>query len=511
MKRCMLLLLLAFPMLASADVTFYAKCDFKGPGVALAPGDYTAREMLEFGIPQDSISAVDVPRGLTVTLYENDLFKGRYGTLKRSDPCLKNDRFDDVVSSLSIRESFEITTPVAEVETRSNAGVTLYTECGFKGRSAIVGDGNYNLAQLKKLGIPDNTISSVKVAEGYSATLYENDFLRGRSGRIVQNLDCLQNARFDDAVSSVAVVRSADAAPEKPKPVAVAQSPITLYSECNYKGRAINVEEGEFTTDGLRKLGVANNSISSIRVSAGYQVELFENDFYRGSSGTLRQNDNCLIDDRFNDTISSLVVSRDPRAVAEAEASAKVEDNRIGVTVFGHCNFKGGSVKLKVGQYDVDGLKAVRIKDNVISSFKVEKGFQVTMYDSPDFTGQGKVFTENDNCLDDDRLNEAVSSLIVEPLQVVKADNPLTQILKPTIAVSNNDMAAVDKALNCVKQYVDRGLCDSHRWANISRRCTLAGVELMTDGYLRGHVDAGNCKTEYWDELSRRVANPAQR
>ena len=302
-----------------------------------------------------------------------------------------------------------------------------------------------------------------------------------------------------------------EAVAEKPKPVAVPTSAITLYADCNYKGRAINLQEGEFTTTKLRELGVANNSISSIRVSAGFQVELFENDFYRGSSGTLRQNDNCLVDDRFNDTISSLVVSRDPRAAAEAEVAATVKDNRVGVTVFGHCNFKGGSVKLKVGKYDVDALAAARIKDNVISSFKVEKGFQVTMYDSGDFTGQGKVFTENDNCLDDDRLNEAVSSVVVEPLQEVKATTQLTQINTPTVLSSDNDMAAVNRALECVEQYVSRGLCDSHRWANISQRCDLAKIDLMTDGFLRGHVDAGNCKTEYWDELSRRVANPQQR
>jgi len=306
-------------------------------------------------------------------------------------------------------------------------------------------------------------------------------------------------------------VRSADAVQQKPKPVAAAQSPITLYTECNYRGRAINVAEGEFTTDMLQKLGIANNSISSIRVSAGFQVELFENDFYRGSSGTLRQNDSCLIDDRFNDTISSLVVSKDPRAVAQAEETAAAVDTRVGVTVFGHCNYKGGSVKLRVGEYDVDALAAARIKDNVISSFKVEKGFQVTMYDSADFTGQGKVFTANDTCLDDDRLNEAVSSLKVEPLQVVKTNEPLAQIVKPSLATTENDLVVVNKALDCVKQYVSRGLCDSHRWANISKRCTLEKSELMTDGYLRGHVDAGNCKMEYWDELSRRVANPALR
>jgi Leucine-rich repeat (LRR) protein len=507
MKRY-LLLLLALPLYASADVTFYSKCDYKGPGVALAPGDYTAREMLQFGIPQDSISAVDVPRGLTVTLYENDLFKGRYGTLKRSDPCLTNDRFDDIVSSISIRETFEVTTPsVAAQETRSNAGVTVYTECDYKGRSAILGEGDYNLAQLKKLGIINNSMSSLKVAEGYSVTLYENDFLRGRAGRLAQDHSCLERDNFGDVVSSVSVVRDTSKPVVTPKPVAIKKSAITLYAECDYQGRSVNIDEGEYTTANLAELGLANNSISSIRVSEGFQVELFENDFYRGSSGTLRQNDNCLIDDRFNDTISSLVVSVDPRAAKPTQTV----DNRIGTTVFGHCNYKGGSVKLKVGKYDVDALAALRIKDNVISSFKVEKGFQVTMYDEPDFTGQGKVFTGNDQCLDDDRLNEKVSSLVVEPMQVAAQEKTLTQLQKPTVLSNENELSSMNTALECVEQYVSRGLCDSHRWANISQRCGLANVELMTDGYLRGHVDAGNCKSQYWDELARRVANPQLR
>jgi len=465
MKRCMLLFLLAFPMFASADVTFYSKCDYKGPGVA---------------------------------------------TLKRSDPCLKNDRFDDVVSSISIRETFEITTPTASVEQRSNSGITLYTECDFKGRSAVLGDGDYNLAQLSKLGITNNTVSSVKVPEGYSVKLFENDFLRGRAGRLVQDHTCLSRDNFDDIVSSVQVVRDANAPVQKPAVVAVPDSAITLYSECNYRGKAIHLQEGEYTTTNLQKLGLANNTISSIRVSDGFQVELFENDFYRGASGTLRQNDNCLVDDRFNDTISSLVVSKDPYAVAEAKEAAAAKDTRVGVTVFGHCNYKGGSVKLRVGEYDLAALNKARIKDNVISSFKVEKGFQVTLHDSDDMSDRGKVFTENDSCLDDDRLNEKVSSLVVAPIAAVKKETQLTQIAVPTAAVESNEIE-VTKALACVEQYVGRGLCDSHRWANISKRCSLEQSPLMTDGYLRGHVDAGNCKPEYWDELSRRVANPRLR
>jgi len=511
MKRCLLFLLLVFPLYASADVTFYSECDYKGSGVALAPGDYTARELLQFGISQNSISAVDVPRGLTVTLYENDFFRGRYGTLKRSDPCLENDRFDDVVSSVSIRESFEVTEPAVQTESRASAGVTVYAECGFKGRSASLGEGDYNLAQLEKVGIINNVISSVKVADGYTVTLFENDFLRGRAGSLQQDHDCLARDNFDDIVSSLSVARNVDALVNQPIPAAVPTSAVVLYTECNYGGRAINLDEGEFTATRLKELGLENNSISSIRVTEGFQVELFENDFYRGASGTLRQNDDCLVDDRFNDTISSLVVSADPRAVKQAEVSAATVDNRIAVKVFGHCGYKGGSVELKAGKYDLDALAAVRVTDNAISSFRIENGFQITLFDAPDLSGRGKVFTANDSCLDDDNLNEKVSSLLIEPLVAVKADRNFTQLKKPAILSSENELASVNRALECVEQYVARGLCESHRWASISERCGLAPIALLTDGYLRGHVDAGNCKTEYWDELSRRVANPRLR
>lgn len=511
MKRCLLLLMLAFPLCASADVTFYSKCDYKGPGVALAPGDYTAREMLQFGITQDSISAVDVPRGLTVTLYEDDRFGGRYGTLKRSDPCLENDRFSDVVSSVSIRETFEVTEPALKTEARASVGVTVFTECGFKGRSATFGEGDYNLAQLKKLGIINNVVSSVKVADGYTVTLFDNDFLRGRSGSLQQDHDCLARDKFDDLVSSLSVLRNVGAVAKKPKPVAVPASAITVFTQCNYGGKAINLNEGEFTTTKLQELGLENNSISSIRVTEGFQVELFENDFYRGSSGTLRQNDDCLVDDRFNDTISSLVVSADARAVKQAKALAAAPDKRVGITVFGHCNYKGGSVKLRVGRYDIDALAAESITDNVISSFKIEKGFQVTLYDSPDLSGSGKAFFANDTCLDDDKLNEKVSSLMIEPIKVKKAEGKFKQLNKPAVLSSNGDIASLSRALGCVEKYVARDLCESHRWANISQSCGLDSIDLMKDGYLKGHVDAGNCKTAHWEELSRRVANPRLR
>ena len=92
-----------------------------------------------------------------------------------------------------------------------------------------------------------------------------------------------------------------------------------------------------------------------------------------------------------------------------------------------------------------------------------------------------------------------------------KPELNLKQFDKPSVLSSTNDLTSLSNALECVQQYVARDLCESHRWSNISKRCGLDDIDLMVDGYLKGHVDAGNCKTEYWQELSRRVANPRLR
>lgn len=508
MNKWFLLLVILLPLPVFADVTVYPECDYRGAGVSLAPGDYSARELTQFGISENSISSIDVERGYAITVYEHDLWIGRNGSLRRSDPCLTNDRFDDIISSLTVRVTFdESDTPVvtdAAAQSRGDA-ITLYSECNYRGRSASLAEGEYNLADLVKQGIDNNTVSSVRVPDGFTITLYENDFLRGRAGRLTTDDECLTNDRFDDVVSSVAVRRDASSAGTiTTAPVAPANNPaIILYGNCEYGGTAIGLEAGEYTSAQLAELGVANNTVSSIAVSEGWQVELFENDFFRGTSGTLRQNDNCLVDDRFNDQISSVIVSRNPKAPRQPITQP------VAATVFAYCNYKGGSAKLTPGHYDQRALAKLGVGDNVVSSLKIADGYTVTLYDDPAFGGRGRKISTNDDCLDDEGLNDLVSSLVVEAV-AVGSTGSLTE-LPPPKQTNPLDYSAVDEALACVEQYVERDICDSQRWRDMTTRCKLEDVALMTDGYLRGHVEAGNCKTKYWSELSRRVANPRLR
>lgn len=79
--------------------TFYYHCWYDGPSSQLGRGNY---DMNQMGLPNDSISSVRVPAGLTVVLYEHAGFQGRSVTLTSDAVCLVNNGFNDQTSSIRI-------------------------------------------------------------------------------------------------------------------------------------------------------------------------------------------------------------------------------------------------------------------------------------------------------------------------------------------------------------------------------------------------------------------------
>ena len=84
---------------------------------------------------------------------------------------------------------------------------------------------------------------------------------------------------------------------------------VTLYQHCNYGGYAVSLNEGSYTLGQLQALGVSNDDISSLKIESGYQVTMYQNDGFTGNTVVKTGDDACLVDDGFNDDISSLVVS----------------------------------------------------------------------------------------------------------------------------------------------------------------------------------------------------------
>lgn len=83
----------------------------------------------------------------------------------------------------------------------------------------------------------------------------------------------------------------------------------TVYRDCNYAGGGVALPEGRYTLSQLQARGVLNDDVSSLRVNAGYQVTLYQNDNFGGASLTKTADTSCLIADGFNDRASSVVVA----------------------------------------------------------------------------------------------------------------------------------------------------------------------------------------------------------
>lgn len=84
----------------------------------------------------------------------------------------------------------------------------------------------------------------------------------------------------------------------------------TIYQHCNYDGYAVGLNAGSYSFAQLNALGIADNDISSIRVQPGYRVTLYEHDGFGGTSVVKTSDDTCLVDDSFNDKLTSIVVEQ---------------------------------------------------------------------------------------------------------------------------------------------------------------------------------------------------------
>ena len=87
--------------------------------------------------------------------------------------------------------------------------VTMYKEPGYSGVSGVFVPGEYHIADMVKRGISNRSISSMKVPDGYSVTVYTEDECEGNSNEITGDID-LSNRRkgdqqLDDLISSFVV------------------------------------------------------------------------------------------------------------------------------------------------------------------------------------------------------------------------------------------------------------------------------------------------------------------
>lgn len=84
---------------------------------------------------------------------------------------------------------------------------------------------------------------------------------------------------------------------------------VKVFQHCNYGGYVANLNVGSYTMSQLQALGVANDDVSSIQVQAGYKITAYWDNNFTGATLVKTGNDDCLVDDGWNDKITSVVVA----------------------------------------------------------------------------------------------------------------------------------------------------------------------------------------------------------
>jgi len=167
---------------------------------------------------------------------------------------------------------------------------------------------------------------------------------------------------------------------------------IRIFANENYGGKQQQfLIPGEYLTFPL----VGNDQISSIKITTGYEVELFEHQQHKGKSIILKHDVPRLNFYDFNDRTSSIIIreaSPDPPA-----------------TIYDKAEYRGVFKELPVGSYAKGNL--FPLDDNAISSIKIDANYSAYLYQDDNFSGKFIRLDRNIDRLDTYDFNDRISSI----------------------------------------------------------------------------------------------------
>ena len=83
---------------------------------------------------------------------------------------------------------------------------------------------------------------------------------------------------------------------------------LTLFQHINFTGWLADFTVGSYTAANIIAAGGLNNDASSLIIKPGYQVTFFEHDNFQGASLVKTATDSTLVDDGWNDRVSSMII-----------------------------------------------------------------------------------------------------------------------------------------------------------------------------------------------------------
>ena len=83
---------------------------------------------------------------------------------------------------------------------------TVYQHCGFRGYYVSLPVGDYQTSILRRLGMKNDDISSIRIPNGLGVILYQHDKFKGRLWQFYADIPCFGDyPGLNDTVSSIRV------------------------------------------------------------------------------------------------------------------------------------------------------------------------------------------------------------------------------------------------------------------------------------------------------------------
>ena len=333
-------------------------------------------------------------------------------------------------------------------DNNSTSGVaTLYEHSNYGGRAVSLEEGSYDYKDILAKGIVNDQISSLRVSNGYKVTIYDDEGFKGTSKEFTSDASYVGN-EMNDKTSSIKIEKINNqtstttsyntvklpngkysiksVANEKYVATENGGSDPIVANRDNYSGSwetfyIVNNDDGTVSIkadannkyvcavlDEENQLTPRSNSISTWEKFKIYKI----NDSEYG----IRSAENRKYVKADLDKGGKLIAGSDSIAGAwEAFHIEKVGDttNDNVATFYENSNYGGWSVSLPEGTYNYRDIIAKGIKNDAISSLKVNSGYKVTLYNDEGFNGTSKAFTGDASYVGDE-MNDKTSSIKIE-------------------------------------------------------------------------------------------------
>ena len=333
-------------------------------------------------------------------------------------------------------------------DNNSTSGVaTLYEHSNYGGWAVSLEEGSYDYKDILAKGIANDQISSLRVSDGYKVTIYDDEGFKGKSKEFTSDASYVGD-EMNDKTSSIKIekINNQTSTTTSYNTVKLPNGKYSIKSVVNEKYVAAEnggsdpiVANRDNYSGSWETFYIVNNDDGTVSIKADANNkyicavldeenqltprsdsistwEKFKIYKINDSEYGIRSAENRKYVKADLDKGGKLIAGSDSIAGAwEAFHIEKVGDttNDNVATFYENSNYGGWSVSLPEGTYNYRDIIAKGIKNDAISSLKVNSGYKVTLYNDAGFNGTSKAFTGDASYVGDE-MNDKTSSIKIE-------------------------------------------------------------------------------------------------